>query len=437
MKNQPLFEGFDCTCIENSSIALSATGDALMIGMARRFSTSFICTAVVPQPSTCFEIHSSLENLLLFAQVLTRPIQKGRYLPQVMSGKTAMVTGITGQDGSYLAELLLDKGYEVYGLVRRVSQPTSGRSLINHLLTNEKFHLVNGDLADQNSIDNAVAQSQPDEFYNLGAMSFVPESWRSPMMTADITGLGALRCLEAIRKHAPHCRFYQAGSSEQYGKVRDVPQTEATPFHPRSPYGCAKVFAFEITRNYRESYDMFACTGILFNHESPRRGLEFVTRKVTMTAARIAKGFDECLWIGNVDAKRDWGFAGDYVEMQWRMLQQDTPGDYVVATGRTHSVRDMITLAFSHVGMNLVWSGEGVDTIATDQDGTIRVRTNPKFFRPAEVDLLIGDPALAEKELGWVPGTSFEELVQMMVDSDVAIVEEAVKGGYAPPIPPE
>ena len=333
-----------------------------------------------------------------------------------MSGKTAMVTGITGQDGSYLAELLLDKGYTVYGLVRRVSQPTSGRSLINHLLTNENFNLVNGDLADQNSIDNAVAQAQPDEFYNLGAMSFVPESWRSPMMTADITGLGALRCLEAIRKHAPNCRFYQAGSSEQYGKVRDVPQTEMTPFHPRSPY---------------------ACTGILFNHESPRRGLEFVTRKVTMTAARIAHGFDECLWIGNVDAKRDWGFAGDYVEMQWRMLQQDKPGDYVVATGRTHSVRDMITLGFSHVGMNLTWSGDGVDTIATDQNGNVRVRTNPKFFRPAEVDLLIGDPALAEKELGWVPGTSFEQLVQMMVDSDMALVQEAVNGGYAPPIPPE
>jgi GDPmannose 4,6-dehydratase len=338
-----------------------------------------------------------------------------------MSGKTAMVTGITGQDGSYLAELLLEKGYTVYGLVRRVSQPTSGRSLINHLLTHENFNLVNGDLADQNSIDNAVVLSQPDEFYNLGAMSFVPESWRSPM----------------IRKHAPNCRFYQAGSSEQYGKVRDVPQHEDTPFHPRSPYGCAKVFAFEITRNYRESYDMFACTGILFNHESPRRGLEFVTRKVTMTAARIAHGFDECLWIGNVDAKRDWGFAGDYVEMQWRMLQQEKPGDFVVATGRTHSVRDMITLGFSHVGMNLTWSGEGVDTIATDQNGNVRVRTNPKFFRPAEVDLLIGDPSLAEKELGWVPGTTFEELVQMMVDSDMSLVQEAVNGGYAPPIPPE
>lgn len=354
-----------------------------------------------------------------------------------MGDKVAVITGVTGQDGSYLAELLLEKGYIVYGLVRRVSQPTLGRSLINHLIDNEKFHLINGDLADQNSIDNAVSTAQPDEFYNLGAMSFVPESWRSPMMTADITGLGALRCLEAIRKHAPNCKFYQAGSSEQYGKVRHVPQTEETPFHPRSPYGCAKVFAFEITRNYRESYDMFACTGILFNHESPRRGLEFVTRKVTMTAARIANGFDQCLWIGNVEAKRDWGFAGDYVEMQWRMLQQEKPEDFVVATGRTHSVRDMISLAFSHVGMTLTWSGEGVDTIATDQNGEVRVRTNPKFFRPAEVDLLIGDASLSQKELGWVPETSFEQLVAMMVDSDMKIVQEAVDGGYAPPTPPE
>jgi len=354
-----------------------------------------------------------------------------------MGDKVAIITGVTGQDGSYLAELLLSKGYIVYGLVRRVSQPTLGRSLINHLIDNDKFHLINGDLADQNSIDNAVSTAQPEEFYNLGAMSFVPESWRSPMMTADITGLGALRCLEAIRKHAPKCKFYQAGSSEQYGKVRHVPQTEETPFHPRSPYGCAKVFAFEITRNYRESYDMFACTGILFNHESPRRGLEFVTRKVTMTAARIAHGFDQCLWIGNVEAKRDWGFAGDYVEMQWRMLQQEKPEDFVVATGRTHSVKDMISLAFSHVGMTLSWSGEGVDTIATDQNGEVRVRTNPKFFRPAEVDLLIGDASLSQKELGWVPETSFEQLVAMMVDSDMKIVQEAVDGGYTPPTPPE
>ena len=351
-------------------------------------------------------------------------------------GKTAIITGVTGQDGSYLAELLLSKGYHVYGLVRRTSQPTQGRSLINHLLKNERFHLVNGDLTDQSSIDNAVNEIQPDEFYNLGAQSFVPESWRSPTMTADVTGLGALRCLEAIKLVKPDCRFYQAGSSEQFGEVREIPQNELTPFYPRSPYGCAKVFAYEITRNYRESYGLYACTGILFNHESPRRGLEFVTRKVTMTVARIASGLDEFLSIGNVKAKRDWGFAGDYVEMQWRMLQQEEPEDFVVATGETHSVQDMINMAFSRVGFDLTWSGEGVDTIATDQDGVVRVKTNPKFFRPAEVDLLVGDYALASQKLGWKPSTSFEELVNMMVDSDVKIVENALENGLQPPIPP-
>ena len=351
-------------------------------------------------------------------------------------GKNAIITGVTGQDGSYLAELLLSKGYQVYGLVRRTSQPTQGRSLINHLLENDSFHLVNGDLTDQSSIDNAVKEVQPDEFYNLGAQSFVPESWRSPTMTADVTGLGALRCLEAIKLVKPDCRFYQAGSSEQYGEVREIPQNELTPFYPRSPYGCAKVFAYEITRNYRESYGLYACTGILFNHESPRRGLEFVTRKVTMTVARISSGIDEFLSIGNVKAKRDWGFAGDYVEMQWRMLQQEEPEDFVVATGETHSVQDMIDLAFSHVGFDLTWSGEGVDTIATDQNGVVRVKTNPKFFRPAEVDLLIGDYTLASQKLGWKPSTTFEELVNMMVDSDVKVVKEALENGLQPPVPP-
>ncbi len=350
--------------------------------------------------------------------------------------KTAIITGVTGQDGSYLAELLLSKGYQVYGLVRRTSQPTQGRSLINHLLKNESFHLVNGDLTDQSSIDNAVNEIQPDEFYNLGAQSFVPESWRSPTMTADVTGLGALRCLEAIKLVKPDCKFYQAGSSEQFGEVREIPQNELTPFYPRSPYGCAKVFAYEITRNYRESYGLYACTGILFNHESPRRGLEFVTRKVTMTVARISNGLDEFLSIGNVKAKRDWGFAGDYVEMQWRMLQQDEPEDFVVATGEIHSVQDMINMAFSRVGFDLTWSGEGVDTIATDKDGIIRVKTNPKFFRPAEVDLLVGDYTLASQKLGWKPTTSFEELVNMMVDSDVKIVKNALENGLQPPIPP-
>ena len=351
-------------------------------------------------------------------------------------GKTAIITGITGQDGSYLAELLLDKGYTVYGLVRRTSQPTQGRNLINHLLDNDNFNLVNGDLTDQSSIDNAVKEIQPDEFYNLGAQSFVPESWRSPTMTADVTGLGALRCLEAIKLVKPDCKFYQAGSSEQFGDVREIPQNELTPFYPRSPYGCAKVFAYDITRNYRESYGLFACTGILFNHESPRRGLEFVTRKVTMTVARIAKSLDECLSIGNVKAKRDWGFAGDYVEMQWRMLQQENPEDFVVATGETHSVQEMINLAFSRVNLELTWSGEGVNTIATDQNGVIRVRTNPKFFRPAEVDLLVGDYSLAAEKLGWKPSTSFSELVEMMVDSDLKIVEDALEKGLIPPVPP-
>ena len=351
-------------------------------------------------------------------------------------GKTAIITGITGQDGSYLAELLLDKGYNVYGLVRRTSQPAQGRNLINHLMINDNFKLVNGDLTDQSSIDNAVKEIQPDEFYNLGAQSFVPESWRSPTMTADVTGLGALRCLEAIKLVKPDCKFYQAGSSEQFGEVREIPQNELTPFYPRSPYGCAKVFAYEITRNYRESYGLFACTGILFNHESPRRGLEFVTRKVTMTVARIAKGLDEFLSIGNVKAKRDWGFAGDYVEMQWRMLQQENPEDFVIATGETHSVQEMIDLAFSRVNLELSWSGEGVDTIAKDQNGIVRVKTNPKFFRPAEVDLLVGDYSLAAEKLGWKPATSFRELVEMMVDSDLKIVEDALEKGLLPPVPP-
>ena len=335
-----------------------------------------------------------------------------RFGRSMAEGKTAIITGITGQDGSYLAELLLEKGYNVFGLVRRTSQPTQGRSLINHLMKNENFHLVNGDLTDQSSIDNAVKEIQPDEFYNLGAQSFVPESWRSPTMTADVTGLGALRCLEAIKLVKPDCKFYQAGSSEQFGDVREIPQNESTPFYPRSPYGCAKVFAYDITRNYRESYGLFACTGILFNHESPRRGLEFVK------------------------AKRDWGFAGDYVEMQWRMLQQDEPEDFVVATGETNSVQDMIDLAFKRVDITLTWSGEGVDTIAVDQNGIIRVKTNPKFFRPAEVDLLIGDYSLAAEKLGWKPTTTFQQLVNMMVDSDVKVVKEALANGQLPPIPP-
>ena len=336
-----------------------------------------------------------------------------------MEKKRAIITGVTGQDGSYLSELLLERGYEVFGVVRRTSQPIQNMSLINHLIDNESFHVVSGNLGDQVSIDQCVKNIRPHEFYNLAAQSFVPESWRSPTYTADITGLGALRCLEAIREHAPSCRFYQAGSSEQFGKVREVPQNELTPFYPRSPYGCAKVFAHDITRNFRESYDLFACTGILFNHESPRRGIEFVTRKITTSAVDISLGKQEFMEIGNVEARRDWGYAIDYVEMMWKMLQADKPEDYVIATGEDKSVRDFINSAFMHVGMNLEWGGEGSGTFAKDQDGIIRVKTNPDFYRPAEVELLVGNPERASKDLGWEPSVNFDELVAIMVESDL------------------
>ena len=359
-----------------------------------------------------------------------------------MKKKIALITGITGQDGAYLAEFLLSKNYEVHGIKRRSSSFNTAR--IDHLYKDKhkedvNFFLHYGDLTDSLSVNSLINLIKPDEIYNLAAQSHVAVSFKIPNYTANVDAIGCLNILEAIKSSGmiKKIKFYQAGTSEMFGKVLEVPQSEQTPFHPRSPYGCAKVMAFEITRNYRESYNMFACTGILFNHESPRRGLEFVTRKVTMMAARIKHGFDECLHIGNVDAKRDWGFAGDYVEMQWKMLQQDKPDDYVIATGRTHSIRDMISLSFSLIGLNLTWSGEGVDTIATDQNGVVRVRTNPKFFRPAEVDLLIGDPAYAKEKLGWETKTTFEQLIQMMVESDLAIVQEAVDGGYAPPTPPE
>ena len=352
-----------------------------------------------------------------------------------MGQKTAVITGITGQDGSYLAELLLKKGYAVFGMVRRTSQAAIGRNLLSHLIENQDFHMVSGDLADQVSLENVVKEVRPDEFYNLGAQSFVPESWRSPTNTSDITGLGVIRCLEAIRAYSPDCRFYQAGSSEQFGKVIEMPQDEDTPFYPRSPYGCAKVFAYYITKNYRESFGMHACTGILFNHESPRRGIEFVTRKVSLSAARISLGVQEVMEIGNVEAKRDWGFAGDYVEMMWRMMQQDEPDDFVISTGETNSVRDMINLAFNRAGMKLSWSGEGVDTVAHDSEGELRVKTNPKYFRPAEVDVLVGNSTKASRVLGWSPSTGFDELIHMMVDSDIEIVQNSIKRGMDAPSP--
>ena len=313
--------------------------------------------------------------------------------------KKALITGITGQDGSYLSELLLEKGYEVYGMVRRASVERFDR--IAHL--QDRINLVQGDLTDQSSLDEAVKSIQPDEIYNLAAQSFVPTSWNQPTLTGEVTGIGTTRLLEAVRKIKPDARLYQASSSEMFGKVREVPQTEMTPFHPRSPYGVAKVYGHFITVNYRESYDIFACSGILFNHESPRRGLEFVTRKITSHVAKIKLGLAGELRLGNMDAKRDWGYAGDYVEAMWLMLQQDGPDDYVVATGETHSVEEFVELAFGHAGL----------------DWKKYVVIDPKFMRPAEVDLLVGDPGKAKEKLGWKPKVSFAELVKMMVDSDI------------------
>jgi GDPmannose 4,6-dehydratase len=314
--------------------------------------------------------------------------------------KTALITGITGQDGSYLAELLLSKGYRVVGGIRRLSAPNQWR--IAHLM--DRIELKNADLLDQLSIIKAIEQTEPDELYNLAAMSFVPASWEQPMLTGEFNAQGVTRMLEAIRSVNPKIRFYQASSSEMYGKVREVPQTEQTPFYPRSPYGVSKVFGHYITVNYRESYDLFACSGILFNHESPRRGLEFVTRKVTDGVARIKCGVTDTLMLGNLDAQRDWGFAGDYVRAMWLMLQQDQPDDYVVATGESHSVQRLVELAFAHAGL----------------DWQAHVKFDPRFMRPAEVDHLIGDPAKAQSVLGWQPEVSFEQLVAMMVDADVA-----------------
>ena len=314
--------------------------------------------------------------------------------------KSALITGITGQDGSYLAELLLEKGYEVHGLIRRAATPSTER--IDHILDRITLHV--GELTDQSSLFDAMESSQADEVYNLAAQSFVGDSWTVPVSTGDVDGLGVTRILEAIRRIKPTARFYQAATSEMYGKVHEVPQCETTPFHPRSPYGVAKVYGYFITLNYRESYGMHASNGILFNHESPRRGLEFVTRKITDTVARIKLGQANELALGNLDSKRDWGFAGDYVEGMWRMLQQDEPDDFVLATGETHTVREFCEIAFGHVGL----------------DYQEFVRIDPRFVRPAEVDLLLGDPAKAKRDLGWEPKVSFRGLVEMMVDADVA-----------------
>jgi GDPmannose 4,6-dehydratase len=314
--------------------------------------------------------------------------------------KKALITGITGQDGSYLADLLLGQGYEVIGMVRRSSTVNFGR--IESV--QDRITLAHGDLLDQTSLIDIVREHKPDEVYNLAAQSFVPVSWKQPVLTGEFTALGVTRMLEAVRSVTPEARFYQASSSEMFGDVREVPQNENTPFYPRSPYGVAKVYGHWITVNYRESYDLFACSGILFNHESPRRGLEFVTRKVTHGAAQVKLGLADELRLGNLEARRDWGYAGDFVQAMWLMLQQDEPEDYVVGTGKTHSVRELCQLAFGYL----------------DLDWEKYVVVDPEFYRPAEVDLLVSDPTKVREELGWEPKVSFQELIQMMVEADMA-----------------
>lgn len=316
--------------------------------------------------------------------------------------KTALITGVTGQDGSYLAELLLEKGYDVYGLIRRLSTPNISR--IEHLI--DKINLIEGDITDQSSLDNAMKSVNPDEIYNLAAQSFVGTSWNQPVLTGDVTGLSVTRLLNAMRHFCKDAKFYQASSSEMFGKVEEAPQNEKTKFYPRSPYGCAKVYAYWISVNYRESYDMHISNGILFNHESPRRGIEFVTRKITHAVARIYHGLSTKLCLGNLEAKRDWGYAPDYVKAMWLMLQQEKPDDYVIATGEVHSVQEFVELAFKEAGLN--WE----DYVVVDT----------KFFRPAEVEHLIGDASKAKRVLKWETAVTFEELVKIMVKADIASI---------------
>ncbi len=324
----------------------------------------------------------------------------------------ALITGVTGQDGSHLAELLLAKGYTVYGMVRR----SSAEKLARIGRFSDRLHLLGGDLLDSESITRILQEVQPDEVYNLAAMSFVPTSWQQPVLTAEFTAIGVVRLLDAIRHVCPRAKFYQASSSEMFGKVRETPQRETTPFYPRSPYGVAKVYGHYITVNYRESYNLFACSGILFNHEGPRRGLEFVTRKITHTVAQIKLRQAQELRLGNLEARRDWGYAGDYVRAMWLMLQQEKPDDYVIGTGQTHSVREFVEIAFDQA--NLDWQKHVV--------------IDPQFYRPAEVDLLLADPAKARTVLGWEPEVTFEQLVRMMVDEDLALVRSQQEGSGVP-----
>lgn len=338
--------------------------------------------------------------------------------------KKALITGITGQDGSYLAELLLENGYEVYGIMRRKSVVDYGN--VEHI--KEKINFIYADMTDVVSLITAMKTSQADEVYNLAAQSFVATSWEQPLATADIDGLGVVNMLEAIRVVKPEARFYQASTSEMFGLVQELPQKETTPFYPRSPYGVAKLYGHWITKNYRESYNLYACSGILFNHESERRGKEFVTRKITDAVARIKLGVQDFLELGNMDSKRDWGHSKDYVKAMWLMLQQEQPDDYVIATNETRTVREFVEIAFNHVGIIVEWQGSGIDEIGFDKtSGKTIVKINAKFFRPAEVDILLGDPSKAEEVLGWKREIPFAKLVERMVSNDLKLVEDEIK----------
>ena len=336
-----------------------------------------------------------------------------------MDKKVAFITGITGQDGSYLAELLLEKGYKVHAIIRRSSSFTTSR--IDHLLDHSNLYTYHGDLADSSNLHRLISTIKPSEIYNLGAQSHVGVSFEVPEDTAEVTGIGTVRLLDAIRDSNVECRYYQASTSELFGGIPGTePQSESTPFYPKSPYGAAKLYSFWVTVNYRESYNMYACNGILFNHESPRRGETFVTKKITKAVARISQGKQKQLLLGNIDSKRDWGHAKDYVEAMWLMLQQDEPKDYVIATGLTYTVRDFVNIAFRKININIKWEGHGVDEVGRDSStGEILIKIDPKYFRPAEVELLLGDPSLAEKELGWKYKISLEDMISEMEDYDL------------------
>ncbi len=348
-----------------------------------------------------------------------------QYFDKKSSPKIALITGITGQDGSYLAEFLLDKGYEVHGIVRRaaIEDPAHRLSRIKHLLDKIKLH--SGTLENYPRVIEIFEEVQPDECYHLAAQSFVHESFEDSHSTLNTNINGTNYVLSSLKRKAPNCKFYFAATSEMFGKAEEVPQTEKTKFHPRSPYGISKVAGFDLTRNYREAYGLFACSGILFNHESPRRGFEFVTRKITSGLVKIKLGLENSLFLGNLDAKRDWGFAGDYVEAMWRILQQDKPDDFVIATGETHTVREFVEKAAKELGMKIEWRGEGIDEKGYDENGRAIIEIKPEFYRPAEVQTLLGDASTAREKLGWKPKTNFDELIKMMVESDLKSLQKS------------